>query len=474
MDPDQSLTGLGLRCYHSFELHLGVVPMRTLFEAFPADYTYQLMVQLNMFCQLIFSGLIVGSSLRRKRYWFLWLLLSLALCAAALQACVILRIYYNNLATRFIMRLIQFAMPLCIILLGTSNVFTIKLKTWCAGVAAMEIGAACYSLLLAILGVDERVTICLYDGSKSPDLFDWILYYAIHLLVYLIVFRLARPRRDEEMDRTGHLSTTLLTQSCLLFLTVPDCVSNEFRAESWSMLLVNRIYLLALSTFILALCSGIELQSYYRTRMTVMEQVVANERKQYQQMKENIDVINMRCHDLKHQLDDFSGKLTAAELDSLREAMDIYDRNIRTGSEVLDVVLYLSQLTCQNEGIELTCLADGGALSFMRTSHIYSLFNNAIGNALEAVRKLDNKEKRVVSVTVAACDEQVIIEVTNFFDGVLAGTEVLKTTKKDKGHHGFGTMSMRYVAQQYGGTMSIQTQRDVFNLRISIPIPCHL
>lgn len=336
----------------------------------------------------------------------------------------------------------------------------------------MEMGAALYSMLLAVLGVDERVTICLYDGTKSPGLLDWILYYAIHLLVYLVVYKLVRPPRNDGMDRTGHLSTTLLTLACLLFLTVPDCVSNEFRAQGWPMFFVNRIYLLALSIFILTLCSGIELQSYYRIKMTVMEQVVARERKQYQQMKENIDVINLRCHDLKHQLDGISGKLTSDEINTLRDAMDLYDRNIKTGCEVLDVVIYLSQLTCEKEGIELTCLADGSVLGFMNTSHIYSLFNNAIGNALEAVSKLDNQEKRVISVTVAIQGEQLLIEVTNYFSGILTGTGSLpETTKRDRSHHGFGTMSMRYIADLYGGSMSIQTQRDIFNLRIVIPIP---
>ena len=227
-----------------------------------------------------------------------------------------------------------------------------------------------------------------------------------------------------------------------------------------------------MSIFILVLCNGIELQSYYRTRMTIMEQIVNHERKQYQQMKENIDIINMRCHDLKHQLDDFSGKLTNSEIESLRDAMNIYDRNIKTGSEVLDVVIYLSQLTCEKEGIELTCLADGSALEFMNTSHIYSLFNNAIGNALEAVRKLEDWQKRVVSVSVTECSGQVVIEVTNFFDGVLAQSGGRpRSTKRDTSRHGFGIMSMRYVAEQYGGFLSIQTQRDIFNLRISIPMP---
>ena len=453
-----------LDCY----LILGVLFMPGLIEGIFGDYAYQLIMQLNMLLQLVSSGLIFSLPLRRKKHWPLWLLLSLGICVVLLWGSVVFRTYYSNLATRFVMRFIQFSMPLIIMLLCFRNPLHAKLKTWCASIASMEIGAAVFSFLLALRGIDERVTISLISPSRSPNSLDWAIYFALHILIYCLLYRFTAPKQGNELDRASQFSTTLLTLACMVFLTVPDCVSNEFRAESWPMLLVNRSYLLALSAFILILCNGIELQSRYRTEMAVMDQVLSQERKQYLQLKENIDVINMHCHDLKHQLDDFSGKLTKEEIESLRDAMAIYDRNIRTGSEVLDVVIYLSQLTCEKESIELTCLADGAALGFMRTRHVYSLFNNALGNAIEAVRKLNEKGKRAISLTVAKTDKQVEIEITNFFDGILAETG--GTTKADKGHHGFGTMSMRYIAELYHGTMTVQTHHDIYNLQISIPI----
>lgn len=445
--------------------------MSILLSWFPYEYAYQLAVQLNMFVQLMASGLIFSLALRRKKNWPLWLLLSFFISLILLGASVILRAQYNNLATRFVMRLAQFAMPLIAVLLCFEDSLHVKLKNWCAGVASMEIGAALWSFLLAFLHLDERSGISLL-GHEQVLLSDWALYFAIHFAFYAAIYYFFGRNHTEELDRRSQRSTTLLAFFCLLFLTVPDCISNEFRADSYPLFIVNRIYLLALAAFILALCTSIEFQSRYRAEMTVMDQVLSQERKQYLQLKENIDVINMHCHDLKHQLDDFSGKLTQEEIESLRDAMAIYDRNIKTGSEVLDVVLYLSQLTCEKEGIELTCLANGAALNFMRTRHVYSLFNNALGNAIEAVRKLEDREKRVISLTVSQVSGYIEIEVTNFFDGSLSGTgEIPETTKADKGRHGFGTMSMRYIAEQYGGTLSVQTQRDIFDLHISIPVP---
>ena len=429
---------------------------------------YQIIINLNITCQLLLSALIFYLPLQRKRYFALWLLLSLVCDAGLLGIAVLIRVQWNVLATRFIMRALQFSVPLVIVLLCYDDSIYVKLKTWCASVAAMEAAAALFAFILALCRVDERVTIS-FRNTTDLKWFDWGIYYLIHLIIYIGIYLICGRKKPEELDRSGKSSTLLLAFGCLLFLTIPDCISNEYRFASYPLFLVNRVYLLALAAFILAICTSIEFQSRYRTDMEILDQVLVEERKQYQQMKENMDMINVRCHDLKHQLDDFSGKLTDREIESLQDAMDFYDSNIKTGSEVLDVVLHMHQLVCRPEGIELTCLADGACLSFVRTRHLYSLLNNAIGNAIEAVRKLEEAGMKTISVTVARERENAVIEVTNFFDGkpIRPGG----TSKADHSRHGFGTMSMRYIAESYGGSICSTIDGRLYSLRITLPIP---
>lgn len=40
------------------------------------------------------------------------------------------------------------------------------------------------------------------------------------------------------------------------------------------------------------------------------------------------------------------------------------------------------------------------------------------------------------------------------------------TTKKDERYHGFGTLSMKTVAEQYGGGLSIRAEDGIFVLDI--------
>ena len=436
-------------------------------DALRDPYTYQLVVNLTVSLQLIVSGLFFLQPLKKRRQFGLGLVLSFFCCALVYTAAVWMRMRWPMLATRFIMRLMQFSMPLIISFFAYDCQIFARLKVWCAGVAAMEAGSAVYAFFLALLHVDERTSISVFPEAYAWA--NWALYILIRLAVDGLLYWFLGRKAPEEQPRTGHAATTALAIVCLVFLTVPDCISNEYKDLSYALYFTNKIYLLVVSAFILAICTSIEIHSRVQVDMEIMDQVLHEERKQYQRMKENMDVINMRCHDLRHQLDHFAGRLTDQEVEELRGAMDFYDANIRTGCEVLDVVLHTSQLTAKEDGIEITCMADGSCLNFMRTRHLYSLFSNALGNAMEAVKKLPDPGRRTIGISVERRDGNAVIEVTNYFDGTLASEG--NTTKKDKHRHGFGTMSMRYIAESYGGNVQVHTGNGLYMLAITIPIP---
>ena len=431
------------------------------------EYYTQLVVNLTVSMQLIVSGLLFLHPLSKRPRFPLRLILSLCCCALIYTAAVSMRLQAPTLATRFAMRLMQFSMPLVISFFTRDCQLFVRLKVWCAGIGAMEAGSAVYSLFLTAQGVDERTSIQVFPAAL-PGL-NWAVYALVRLAVYIPLYWYLGRKMPEQQHKKIHRATVALAIGCLLFLTVPDCVSQEYRDISYPLFLTNRLYLLALSIFVLAICTSIEFHSRVQVDMEIMDQVLHEERKQYQRMKENMDIINMRCHDLRHQLDHVAGRLTDQEVETLRGAMDFYDANIKTGCEVLDVVLHTCQLSAREEGIEITCLADGSCLNFIRTRHLYSLFSNALGNAMEAVRKLSDPSKRTIGITVERRDGNAVIEVTNYFEGT--APQEGGTTKGDKHRHGFGTMSMRYIAESYGGTLQVQTGSGIYMLVITIPIP---
>lgn len=184
-------------------------------------------------------------------------------------------------------------------------------------------------------------------------------------------------------------------------------------------------------------------------------------------MRDSVEIINMKCHDIKRQLSSLQGKLTENEIAALQEAVKIYDGKIKTGNEILDTILYQKSLYCEKHDIRLTCLADGSLLSFITPSELYALLSNAIENAIEAVINLD-PSKRIISLSVGrseTCD--ITIEVSNYFDERKVVTN--GTSKEDKVHHGYGIKSMRYIAEQYGGVLNTEKQGEIFSLTIKFP-----
>ena len=60
-----------------------------------------------------------------------------------------------------------------------------------------------------------------------------------------------------------------------------------------------------------------------------------------------------------------------------------------------------------------------------------------------------------------------VIEESNYFSGGLAMDSGLPSTSKgDVSRHGFGTKSIQYIAEQYGGTLDIKVVDDMFFLTV--------
>ncbi len=439
------------------------------------DYAYRFFIIFPEELQLALAVAFFCVPLRRKRLFIPRLIAGILILDAVLLAGVWLRTASESLGMRILFTLFQNASMLPLLLVCFDEEWPLLLKTWCTGIAVKHIGGSLYPVLQWLLGYDPHKTLQILplDADKYMDL-HWLVFFLVHALIYFTIWRIIRSRISREsMDPASRKNAVALSVSALVLLTVLDSVTNHYRDESMVLYVCSRFFIITLAIFILAQYAGLEFRSRARADMAMMERILSEERKQFVQMKENIDIINMRCHDLKHQLEDFSGRLTDREIAELQEAMEIYDSNIRTGNEALDVVLYIHQLTCRKEGVILTCLADGEALSFMRTRHVYALFNNAISNALEAVRKVADPEKRVIGLTVERGDGTVEIEVTNYYEGEvqLQGDGTPRTSKTDSGHHGFGTMSMRYIAEQYGGSLTLEARRGIYTLHVSMCPP---
>ena len=161
-----------------------------------------------------------------------------------------------------------------------------------------------------------------------------------------------------------------------------------------------------------------------------------------------------------------NGKMDPSAIGELSDAVDVYNTQIKTGSEAIDVVLSTQGLYCLRHDIRLTCLIDGTRLDFIPDHELYALFGNAIENAVHAVERLD-KERRVIAITESRLGRLTNISITNYFDSKLRFEDGLPVSSREG--HGFGTRSMRMIVEKYGGRLTVNVRGDLFMLNIFLP-----
>jgi sensor histidine kinase regulating citrate/malate metabolism len=120
--------------------------------------------------------------------------------------------------------------------------------------------------------------------------------------------------------------------------------------------------------------------------------------------------------------------------------------------------------------IKLSVMAEGEELGFMKNSDIYSLFGNALHNAMESLVAVADEDKRLIRMYVRKKGNMIVIHCENYCEKIEFGKDGLPKTDKQGGGHGYGMRSMRMIAEKYGGFIAVSHTDGMFYLDMLIPI----
>lgn len=229
----------------------------------------------------------------------------------------------------------------------------------------------------------------------------------------------------------------------------------------------------AVTSFLVLLVSMCHLrESDSKVRAEIAAQLLHSEQARFAQDKAIHDAINIKCHDIRHQIAALGEKGYRKELKEIGSLVNIYDAAVRSENTALDVVLSNKSLACLNKSITFSCIADGRQLDFMADEDVYALFGNILDNAIDAVSQIADPERRVISLSVRVRAGCLIIEEENFFEGEIHFDDGLPvTSKEDKNYHGFGMQSIRMLTERYEGDIQLESDQGIFKLSIMLPVP---
>lgn len=317
-----------------------------------------------------------------------------------------------------------------------------------------------YALRLLINGI---------TGSRVAES-GTILYFAIHICVYLLSYYIFARRMSPENHYVTSAVRSLGLMVAVLFLVLGMSVA----ATAYGFETIHSIYALFCCIFVLYSQLKQQSQLSLQEELNIQQQLWMRHKAQYEMSKETIDIINQKCHDLRHQVAALKTieniEKRADAIDSIEESVMIYDSMLKTGNVILDTVLTEKSLICNQQKIKLTCIADGGLLEFMDAVDLYTLFGNALDNAIEGVQKLP-EEGRFISLLLHEKAGLIFIQVENRYLGTIQMEDGLPVTSKtDKDYHGFGVKSIVQIVEKYHGFATIETEQQIFLLRLTIPV----
>ena len=351
----------------------------------------------------------------------------------------------------------------------------IRLFSMICGYTCEHIAYEIYFSIINLLNINKNGLSGLYDYGKISLFTGWqdiLIYFFSYIIVYYLIFIMFALRLNKNNFYEAKYDFKFLVVGCVFILS--DIVINSI--VSWySTIHFENIYL-GIVALINVLCCFIGLfyifEMFYsnniKNQMKIIEEIQKKESNQYKISKETIDMINIKCHDFRHQIREFGDnqKIDVEAIANLNKLIRIYDSTYHTENEALNVILNEKTLLCNNKNIRFTCIVDGNALNFIENEDIYSLFGNLIDNSIEAVSELDDNEK-IISLKIRQVGNIVSISIKNGYKGTIKMENNLPISKKsDNIHHGFGMKSIKMVCEKYNATLKLNVKNNVFSVTI--------
>lgn len=298
-------------------------------------------------------------------------------------------------------------------------------------------------------------------------------FWACYLIGYGGTFLLLLSQKKRKVTYDISTWQVLLFSTGVLAVTLVLCtfVQQYHDRESLGLVLICYLYSMLCCVFIIILEYGIYQSAVLKNEISVIQHLWKKRQGHYITAKENIASINRKCHELKRDIFKIqeieSFELLKSSLEELRREIQIYDAVVKTGNEVLDVVLTEKSLYCTAQRITLACVIDGEQLGFMDAVDIYTLFEDGLDLAVRQVEGLEEEGKKQIAVTVWSKGGLVLIQIENYCG------ETVYFQEMDRQEAGveYERKSIQYLVERYGGGMTEHYEDAVSIMRISIPIP---
>ena len=301
-----------------------------------------------------------------------------------------------------------------------------------------------------------------------------LVSYAVYLAVCLFacgIYRTQEIKHPFDSDKRTMSGITVLFLGLQILL---EFCGHVFTADDQALFLYYFCSLLYTILNYIVLVA-LALLTRYRRDNEDMQNFINNKMQYYRMSREGITSLQIKCHDLKHQIAAIRSEEGKNRLDEyiarLEDSITEYGTVVECGNETVNIVLTEKNILCSTCNVKFSYILDGKLFDFLSEQEIYSLFGNALDNALESCSKVKDPEKRVISLKAVSRGDMVILHVENRYEEELTMVDGMPVTTKQGTGHGFGLRSIQEIAERYQGAASVQAENHIFKLTVFMKRP---
>ncbi len=340
------------------------------------------------------------------------------------------------------------------------------------------------------------------DFSSTVELTMVVLQFLM-MAVYIALFlwalnKIAESYREKEYVLNRKELVFLITPSLagllicvllrLIMITVegdvPKLLYDKYPPLMW---LIPAILLLSLLSILygIKLFQDMILLNREKNSRIILESQIGSMQEHMAEMERVYSGIRSMKHDMKNTLSvimqlaaENDGRENAeleAYLSELNQTMDRLEFQFKTGNAVVDTLLNMKYHEAVRTVPDIR--VDAEHLLFpdnllVRGYDIGIILGNALDNAIEACRRLKEKEPEAeafIRMWSFQKGKMIFIEIENSFDGNIIRkrqSEFPVTGKADKEAHGIGLANIKNAAEKYHGAVDWSVKNKIFTLSI--------
>lgn len=218
-------------------------------------------------------------------------------------------------------------------------------------------------------------------------------------------------------------------------------------------------------------------QNYYLKVNELIEEQFKKQVACYEKIEESHKEIRAIKHDMKNHLISMQGLLQEKKFEELEKYINDIRKNVEskmilisTGNTIVDSILNEKYAMAHENQIHMDIKVGIEEDIDMELTDLCIILSNSIDNAIEACERIEDPDKRKISIGCHYRAGYFLYEITNTMkeERVSKLKNKISTIKKDKKNHGFGIGNIKQSVSKYDGEFKTSSGDFQFTLQVAI------